>query len=470
MVVPKQDEWEATQTVFEIDFHRPDYELPNGATVYKHTYGACEIAFLFLNQQNTTNAAVATTRVLLREMPDFAFLVGTALGRPGSAPIASVLISSSVFDIVQRRIEPDADGRTTATYVPYTIQPRRQALAMAARSFASKEGRRKQVDARLRRLERMGKWFAESDVSMTNFLQEFRPILASEELASGNDYFMADPDQLLWSHFPTPKLYDMESAGFARAANEVDIDWLVVRGISDYGTKLSKDPARRNLSAAAAASFVREFVDSEQFPEPEVASAVNHGYEGQPALSLDSSVFATFDGAVPDMGAELFEATHRVGFIGRTGVNFLTEFKNQIVDLLSSGGRLELVVLDPECGAASSVYGNSTRSYTRNLHTIQPLLTELSEIDIGSVSIHLIDEVPAYSMVFSDRSGHDEAQLWLQLNLLRTRVGRDRPVIKISQEDPWYERLVHEFEVLRNSAQEWSAYDFIEKGTGLRLS
>jgi hypothetical protein len=54
----------------------------------------------------------------------------------------------------------------------------------------------------------------------------------------------------------------MEAAGFALAASNNGVQWLVVRGISDYGTPDTKSTYHRAVATGLAARFVSEFLQN----------------------------------------------------------------------------------------------------------------------------------------------------------------------------------------------------------------
>jgi hypothetical protein len=93
-------------------------------------------------------------------------------------------------------------------------------------------------------------------------------------VVSGNEYRITPAGQQaneVWDQVATARAYDMEAAGFALAAETHGLQWLVVRGISDYGTRDTKSDYHRSIAAGIAARFLLEFIEhglvrAEQIP------------------------------------------------------------------------------------------------------------------------------------------------------------------------------------------------------------
>jgi hypothetical protein len=101
-------------------------------------------------------------------------------------------------------------------------------------------------------------------VRCREFLAEHQPTVICEPVVSGNDYRMAAQarvDDEIWQSVPTGRAYDMEAAGFALAAANNGVQWLVVRGISDHGTPATKSDFHRAVAAGIAARFLAEFLE-----------------------------------------------------------------------------------------------------------------------------------------------------------------------------------------------------------------
>ncbi len=79
---------------------------------------------------------------------------------------------------------------------------------------------------------------------------------------SGNDYIMVPgaglDEHVLWQQFSSYRAYDMEAAGFMLAAQSSATPWLVLRGVSDHGTRETR--IDRTFASAAAAKLLREFL------------------------------------------------------------------------------------------------------------------------------------------------------------------------------------------------------------------
>jgi hypothetical protein len=103
IIVPKLDEVMAVLHVFGVPENaQPDERLSNGVHLWR-TSVAGETTIALLNRQTNTNAGPLTLSVLHHENPAQIYLLGTALGNPAKAPLASVFAASGVTDISERR-------------------------------------------------------------------------------------------------------------------------------------------------------------------------------------------------------------------------------------------------------------------------------------------------------------------------------------------------------------------------------
>ncbi len=252
-------------TVFGVASSRhTDETLDSGIEIYRvTTAGGLRVAIALLGRQTNTNSGILTLDVIHRENPLQIYLVGTALGNPHHAPVASVFMASGIMDISERRPSPED---------PYGWQPKgpyeHRLLSSAASNFVQNtywapESRRRffrelRLPPNLR-----GEYYERTARQVDREL----PAISSELILSGNEYIMT-PDEAgdrtarsIWDKFSPYRAYDMEAAGFRLAAESADVPWLVVRGASDHGTRETK--ADRVYAAAAAAKVLKEFIDSD---------------------------------------------------------------------------------------------------------------------------------------------------------------------------------------------------------------
>ena len=217
------------------------------------------ITFALLDRQTNTYSSILTGEVIKSEVPRIAFLVGTALGNPVRAPMGSVVVSSGVVNISERRYTDQGNS----VYMARETQ-RADALTHDARDFIARRFTAASVRACIRGMARRpAPLIANASRRLNEFVLEHEPKVFCEVIVSGNDYHMSRLESLsadLWHQFPAAYAYDMEAAGFALAAHVNDVPWLVVRGISDHGHPGTKSDDNRKVAAGTASHFLAEFI------------------------------------------------------------------------------------------------------------------------------------------------------------------------------------------------------------------
>jgi nucleoside phosphorylase len=259
VVVPKQDELFAVEWAFGTTFHRPDQRLNSGVELFRRQFEMGDITFALLDRSTNTYSSILTADVIRSEAPRLAFLVGTALGNPSKAPLGSVVVSDEVIDISERRYADDGQS----VYIMRNTK-RADALTHDANAFISRHFPADTARTYIRSMARRPAPLITSGVKLLNeFIARNQPQVDCETIVSGNDYRMSRNEQLandLWRSVPVAYAYDMEAAGFALAADYNELQWLVVRGISDHGHPETKGDLNRRVAAGVAARFLAEFI------------------------------------------------------------------------------------------------------------------------------------------------------------------------------------------------------------------
>lgn len=248
VVVPKWDELTALAWGLDVQLDHAPEVARSGSRLFhfqrdQHAGENVDVVAAFMDSQNNTNSAVAITEAVLRFNPDAAILVGTALGNANKVTIGSVIVAKSVADIVERASSP-TDANWQLTTVPGS-----PLLLDLARSAIGSIGHRHMSDWTYQLADSLG---IMHDQQVEQFLAAGTPTVSDEVIASGNDYLMDidDPGRQVWQTATKAHAYDMESAGFARACESLAVPWLVVRGISDFGTVSSRLRPRIGRSRA----------------------------------------------------------------------------------------------------------------------------------------------------------------------------------------------------------------------------
>ena len=258
ILVPKEDELRAVEWAFSVEL-RKSVGVVAGSTPYyalslkDRSNNALTIAVVFLGDQGNSISSSVTQDVISKLNPTLFFLTGTAAGRQGEVSIGQVLVSSLIVDAQEWRLDQDSQPRIRHH------EPTRTTVTDAERFIGGGFDRERWIG----RLRRARKELYHSNPPPSDFWDE--PTLGAKvSLMGASNYLHVQPKFLkkLWDLDKRIKTIDMESGGFGQVCKENQVPWLVVRGVSDYGTPESKQERYRVASACAAASFLRMFIEN----------------------------------------------------------------------------------------------------------------------------------------------------------------------------------------------------------------
>jgi len=206
--------------------HYFDGQLDSGVAGRPLTYTlAC------LHKQGNARAGVETRDILADRKPRLAVLVGMAAGHPKKVQPGDVVGAELVVYVAPgTRTDdgivtdpdplrpPEGIGTEMAAARPqHHAWPERYASAVAAASAAG--------------------------LTLPTAVPGARPptmttgAVVSDELKDETTRIAS----MLDAHTGDAKAYDMESGGFAQACQRAGVDWLVFRGVADFGVKLDDD-------------------------------------------------------------------------------------------------------------------------------------------------------------------------------------------------------------------------------------
>ena len=271
VIVPKVDELYWVGAAFDFDFDKPDRLLPpESKPVYDRTFrdatgNPLQLSFVVMDEQGNTASSLITREAIATLDPTLAVLVGTALGNPKRCAVGDVVLSVQVAIVT----EPKAleEGK-------YSWRGRHLEPAGRMRRDAGRFREFLDVAPLAREYQRL---WSERQASIRG--PQVLQGIHHESVASG-DILIADEQlaQQLWNYDDRLACYDMESAGFSRVLGSQaedshngasgvnrahELDWIVVRGISDFGNATSKGSVTNRQAASIAAGLVlREFLSA----------------------------------------------------------------------------------------------------------------------------------------------------------------------------------------------------------------
>jgi 3-keto-L-gulonate-6-phosphate decarboxylase/nucleoside phosphorylase len=248
VVVPKMDERVGLEQSWGVNL-----EQAHGRVGSKKYWGlrggGLSLVVVFLNDQGTGAARGITEQVVSEFNPDLLFLLGTAAGREGKTGIADVVVSTFVADLTEQRA--GAEGITFRAREHRPSELLEDATEFLAKKFDA-AGFASGIESRAGALPTGPRAFYAK--------RDHPPRVEPDAIASGSTLYVGDLLKRVWDHDDRYRAVDMESGGFASALAYPESQWLVVRGISDFGTKESKREEFRPLAAGAAADFLAAFL------------------------------------------------------------------------------------------------------------------------------------------------------------------------------------------------------------------
>jgi nucleoside phosphorylase len=202
---------------------------------------------VFIGKPGDLECLVTAMRIFQEYDCDLAVLCGIAAGLPEEIKKYSVIISEGIFDYENQRLEPG--GKITYRPEPYSLNDNKKLLRDMQFLVTDSDSWRKYYDETVLKYENIYN-------SGFDIKQIEKTILKFGIIASGKKLF-ADSESLkiLRNSIPFDKgivAADMESAGFCKACNELSINWLVIRGISDYGGEDKNEPSNKEYQHIAA--------------------------------------------------------------------------------------------------------------------------------------------------------------------------------------------------------------------------
>jgi len=261
ILVPKEDELRALEWAFDSDFSKSDGKLSGGKLYYlletsipgPHGKSNISIAVVFINDQGNSITSTITEQVLQQLDPCILFLIGTAAGRTGRVAIGSVVVSSLIVDAQEWRIDEDTNPRTRHHEPPEEI--RTDVGRFIGKTLSRKDWHKQLLG--------MPVTLCDQDNAAKEIWTDVPN--AQVKLIASSNYLHLKPEFLnrVWDIDDRIRCIDMESGGFGNACRtSAQRQWLVIRGISDYGTPDSKKEMYRVPSAVSASIFLRMFIEN----------------------------------------------------------------------------------------------------------------------------------------------------------------------------------------------------------------
>ena len=231
-------------------------ERPYWVTTVSSSHHKLNIAVTIPDKQGNAEAQTATSKMISGCKPELLILVGIAAGVRDKIKLADVVVSEAVIHYERAKLMVDKiDHR-------YEIRTPDNLVISTLQSFFKsnyKSNWHRIFDSLQRKL---------STREMPDPPEYFSPECQFKYITTG-EKILADGSlkKMAETENSNIRAGETEAWGFLTAANAYNKNWLVVRGISDFGDEESKDGKNKDqyhyCAANAAASFTRAFLESE---------------------------------------------------------------------------------------------------------------------------------------------------------------------------------------------------------------
>jgi len=226
-----------------------------------------------LGAAGNVSAAATTSELVTLFRPHLVVMVGIAAGIRGKCLIGDVVLSERVtaYEAAAITAPRGAWGWIRRLLGAGSREPRPEMYRLAHAIEQDVTAYLAAGDALITRLTTRLRALGVSAPSGTDVATEVRPRLAT--IASG-EKLLRDPRVLAGLRGELHgriELGEMEAAGIAEACRRLRTDFLIVRGVSDFGDNKKADNAHRLASASAAAvcaDFLREGLMIQQSQAP----------------------------------------------------------------------------------------------------------------------------------------------------------------------------------------------------------
>jgi nucleoside phosphorylase len=259
-VIPEELEWTRKALDISVDSRR---KVRSGRVYYfgeiaaPFAHGSYRVALVCVGEGGTAECASTTTALILQCRPRIVILVGIAAGMRKSTKIGSVVISERIWGYEKEVLATGRKKRLKRVPRP-NVQSLPFGIQQDITHYFSTTGLCNRISARFQEIGGVYPKPAKGEKArVVNF-----PDVQWATIASGNK-LLRHPGllyRLQSAGHGRIKIGEMEADGLATACHQESVDWLVVRGISDFGDK-SKGDNYHDLAAQMAAVTTRDFVE-----------------------------------------------------------------------------------------------------------------------------------------------------------------------------------------------------------------
>ncbi|MEL6970506.1 MAG: hypothetical protein AAFZ63_24455 [Bacteroidota bacterium] len=168
------------------------------------------------------------------------------------------------------------------------------------------------------------------------------------------------------------------------------------------------------------------------------------------------SFFYTLDDNVSASFPNLIDGASSVKILARTGVNLLSQYHRNFLELGNSGCDIRLLIISPESDATKYVYGDNSEMFYGNAKKTDYYVKKLQDKLGTAFQVRSIKHAPTMGIMIIEKSQKENCFIVCQFYFSHSLIGRDRPLFRVNYGDKWYRPFFNEFNELWKSGDKWS--------------
>jgi len=247
------EELNAIKQVFNIEIDQIEDFNTNGLRFWESSLTQSDnkhkltVVITMVGEASTIPCAVACSKMFSIYNIETCLLIGISAGVKGEVDLGDVIVSTMVLDYGGERLTPIGPQKRPIPYVPDEKITRDYAYFNKNKVWENY-------------LPKIRKQLTSSDALKTEIIKNWTPNIDTGIILAGGKLFEdGSLPKMREKYDDKVRAAEMEGSGFARACREYDIQWLVFRGISDFGDKAGRQirkkwKATSALTAAVAAN------------------------------------------------------------------------------------------------------------------------------------------------------------------------------------------------------------------------
>lgn len=251
----------ALLATFGLEPHSGPDQIVNDVRVWcaqliKKTGAPLNVALTYLGDTGNLVSITETQKILSATRPKSIYLVGTAAGRRDRTSICDVVVSSDAVMFYESGYQRDIGIGNRPKY--YSPNP---STKKEVESFFTRRMKTLGWEDEYRSIMQL---YGQYDKSL--LLPDREPDIHFKRIASGEKLLGEDTLESICKYDDLIRAGEMEGYGFAHACQEPGIDWLVIRGISDFGNREDRKKWA-TVATIMACSFLKIFLTHTAIPE-----------------------------------------------------------------------------------------------------------------------------------------------------------------------------------------------------------